>query len=116
MKAIISQQRIAGNNPAIAKPGNVQATNPIMAPLITTKKIPKEITVMGKVRKTKIGLITALTKPKIKEANTKVIQLSIYIPLMSFEDIQSPQAETNNLIKNFISIKYLLKNKNQSSR
>ncbi len=74
---MINQQSIAGNNPEIAKPGKIQATNPIMAPLITIKKIPKVRIVIGKVRRTKMGLITALTNPNIKDAKSKVIQLSI---------------------------------------
>ncbi len=67
----------AVKKPEIIKLGTIKAANIIIKVFITKVNNPNVNILIGKVKKIKIGLITALTIPKTTATKTAVKKLSI---------------------------------------
>lgn len=70
----------AHQNPETVNPGTNLSTIRITTALITSRKIPRESTVIGRVRKTRIGLINALRTPRTTATIRAVRKSSIFTP------------------------------------
>jgi hypothetical protein len=72
--------KMAGRKPSITIPGTTSAAKYKTTALITKINSPKVIKVMGKVRKSRIGLIKVLMTAKTIAAKMAVVKLLISKP------------------------------------
>lgn len=97
MTRFINQRVIAairaGVKPSIANPGVILETVRIRRALMTKVNNPKVRILIGNVKITKIGLITALAIPKIKATTSEVVKLSTRKPGTKVAVIRMAMAE-----------------------
>ena len=75
----------AHQKPSTLKPSINLSANKIISALITKRKSPNVITVIGKVSKTKIGFITAFRHAKTRAKMMAVVMFEICTPVKIFE-------------------------------
>ena len=83
----------AVQNPEILKPGTTADTSSNISALITRRNRPRVITVNGSVRTIRMGLITALTKPRSSAETISDDVLAKRMPPNTWLAIQSVSAE-----------------------
>lgn len=71
---------IAQTHPSTENPTTNRSTKSTIAPLITNRKSPSVIIVMGKVKKVMMGLINMLIIPRANPAIMAIKKLLTYTP------------------------------------
>lgn len=107
---LISQRAIApikaGANPMMAKPGTILATASRSRALITKVNSPRVRMLMGKVRITMIGLMTALMIPRTRATTKAVVKELTEKPGKYFAIRKIVKADKTQLARIAIKLQY----------